>query len=163
MEKVIKRIQIDLYSPTSYEVIKAQQNDNNSRIIELEILNQGESYDLSNVSAKFEGHRGNNFDSSFIKRCSISNNIVSVTLDEDVLYYSGTAEAKVVLYDLSDESILSTIPFKIYIQKNPCNKNKVIETDKNLINDLIIEIEKMSNQIGVGITPITNEQIDSLF
>lgn len=162
MNKVIKRIQIDLYSPTSYEVIKAQQNDNNSRVIELEILNQGESYDLSNVSAKFEGHRGNNFDSSFIKNCPISNNIVSVTLDEDVLYYSGTAEAKVVLYDLSDESVLSTIPFKIHIQKNPCNKTKVIETDKNLINDLIIEVQKATNQLD-SITPITNEQIDSLF
>ena len=162
MNKVIKRIQIDLYSPTSYEVIKAQQNDNNSRVIELEILNQGESYDLSNVLVKFEGHRGNNSDSSFIKSCSISDNIVSVTLDEDVLHYPGIAEAKVVLYDLSDESVLSTIPFKIHIQKNPCNKTKVIETDKNLINDLIIEVQKATNQLD-SITPITNEQIDSLF
>ena len=162
MNKVIKRIQIDLYSPTSYEVIKAQQNDNNSRVIELEILNQGEFYDLSNISAKFEGHRGNNFDSSFIKNCPISNNIVTVTLDEDVLHYSGIAEAKVVLYDLSDKSVLSTIPFKIHIQKNPCNKTKVIEADKNLINDLIIEIENLTKQLN-SITPITNEQIDSLF
>ncbi len=46
MKNVIKKIHIDLYSPTSYEVIKAQQGDNRSRIIEFLLYDQGEPYML---------------------------------------------------------------------------------------------------------------------
>ena len=143
MDKVIKRIQIDLYSPTCYEVIKAQQGDNGLRVVEFEILNQGEPCVLSNVLAKLEGHRGDG--SSFIKDCTVLGNIVSVVLDGDILYDAGTIEAKVVLYDLSSAantteiellSTISTIPFKIYAQKNPCDKNGVLE--KQSIADYIM-------------------------
>ena len=148
MDKVIKRIQIDLYSLTCHEVIKAQQGDGNSRIIELEILNQGEPYTLSNVFAKFEGHRGDG--SSFIKDCSILDNIVSVVLDEDVLYYAGCVEAKIVLYDLSDESVLSTVSFRIHVQKNPCDKNNAAITpeQRNLIDEIIFSISDKANIDG---------------
>ena len=165
MNTVIKRIQIDLYSPTCYEVIKAQQGDDNTRIIEFEILNQGEPYILSNVFANLEGHRGNNTESSFIKKCDISQNIVSIVLEDDILCYSGIAKAKIVLYDKTDNSILSTIPFKISIQKNPCDKDGVVEKNKSLIDDLIFETYRLSSIIGnlQDIQPITNSQIDSLF
>ena len=165
MNTVVKRIQIDLYSPTCYEVIKAQQGDDNTRIIEFEILNQGEPYILSNVFANLEGHRGNNTESSFIKKCDISQNIVSIVLEDDILCYSGIAKAKIVLYDKTDNSILSTIPFKISIQKNPCDKDGVVEKNKSLIDDLIFETYRLSSIIGnlQDIQPITNSQIDSLF
>ena len=129
MQNVIKRMQIDLYSPTCYEVIKAQQGDNNSRVVEFEVFAEGEPYILTDVIAKMEGHRGDG--SSFIKDCEILNNVISVTLDTDVLFDSGYIVAKVVLYDKNSNSdsellnTISTIPFKIYVQKNPCDKNDV--------------------------------------
>lgn len=136
MDKVIKRIQIDLYSPTCYEVIKAQQGDNELRVIEFEILNQGEPYTLTNVFARMEGHRGDG--SPFMKDCTISDNIISVTLNNDVLFDAGYVEAKVVLYDtstgipdditqLEDSHRISTIPFKIHVQKDLCDKSEVVE------------------------------------
>ena len=168
MNKVIKRIQIDLYSPTCYEVIKAQQGDDNTRIIEFEILNQGEPYILSNVFANLEGHRGNNTESSFIKKCNISQNIVSIVLEDDILCYSGIAKAKVILYDKTDGSILSTIPFKISIQKNPCDKDSVVTKNKSLIDDLVLEVHTLSSRVDElgdiqNIQAITRSQIDALF
>lgn len=162
MNTVVKRIQIDLYSPTCYEVIKAQQGDNASRVIEFEILNQGEAYDLSDMIARMEGHRGDG--TSFIKDCTISENIVSITLDNDILYDEGHIEAKIALYDISSISddgeieylpIVSTIPFKIYVQKNPCDKSIAIE--KQSVIDYILSaitiLQKKSG--GVSYSPIS--------
>lgn len=141
MDTVIKRIEIDLYSPTAYEIIKAQQGDNNSRIIKFVLYDQGNPYTIpDNISIKLEGHRGDN--SSFApKDCNVTNNIISVTLDSDVLCEAGTVEAKIVMYDT--DSILSTIPFKIHVQKNPCEKNKIEKKKKSLIDGLIQNIEKI--------------------
>ena len=128
MNNVLRQIEIDLYSTTSYEVIKAQQGDKNSRVIEFILYNQGEPYSFSlddNIFFRFVGHRGDG--SSFSKtenECiTISGNRVRVTLLEDILYYDGIIEAKLViykpLYDADDNAIpgsqkvLSTIPFKI--------------------------------------------------
>ena len=76
MKNVIKKIHIDLYSPTSYEVIKAQQGDNRSRIIEFLLYDQGEPYMLESqdIEITMEGHRGDN--SSFIKDCYFTDNII---------------------------------------------------------------------------------------
>lgn len=141
MDNVIKRIEIDLYSPTSYEVVKAQQGDNLSRIIEFVLYDQENPYTIpDNISIKLEGHRGDN--SSFPpKDCTVSENIISCTLDNDILYEAGTVEAKIVMYDT--DSILSTIPFKIHVQKNPFDKSKVEKEKSSIMDWLILNIEKI--------------------
>ena len=141
MKHIIKRVEIDLYSPASYEVIKAQQGDNMTRTVEFALLYNKQPYPISNnIKIRLEGHRGDH--SSFIKEncCTVSGNVISLTLDSDILYASGTAEAKIVMYD--GESILSTIPFRISVQKHPCDKN-TLETDKkSAIDDLIIKMDE---------------------
>lgn len=138
-----KRIGIDLYSPTSYEVLNAQQGDNLSRIIEFVLYDQGNLYKIpDNIKAKLEGHRGDN--SSFIKEnCSISENSISVTLDSDILYADGIVEAKIVMQDLSSDKVLSTIPFKIHVQKDPCNKMEIEKEKYSLIDWLVSNFKKI--------------------
>lgn len=135
-----------MYSPTSYEVIKAQQGDNKSRIIEFVLYNHGKPYTISNnISIKLEGHRGDN--SSFIKDCTITDNIITAILDGDILYEAGTVEAKIVLYDISNDTILSTIPFRIHVQKNPCDKNKLAAEKHSVIDWLILNFEKLKDSL----------------
>jgi len=166
LNNVLTQIKIDLYSSTSYEVIKAQQGDRNSRIIEFVLYNQGKPYEFSgNIFFRFVGHRGDG--SSFSKteeECIMRNgNHVRVTLPEDVLYYDGTVEAKLVMYEPGDSkskpvkpepdgklpekterTILSTIPFKISCIKNPCNENNLSEGELSIVTDLIFQMEEFS-------------------
>ena len=126
MKNITKQIKIDLYSPVSYEIIKAQQGDNKTRIVEFVLLDKGEPYHISdNIKINLEGCRGDH--SAFIKEnyCTVSDNIISVALDSDILYAAGTVEAKIVMYDTSNDLILSTIPFKIFVQPNPRNTEHV--------------------------------------
>ncbi len=166
MNNILTQLQIDLYSSTSYEVIKAQQGDKNSRVIEFILYSQGEPYEFSdNIFFRFVGHRGDG--SSFSKteeECITRNgNHVSVTLPEDVLYYDGIIEAKLVMYELGEPTIksaksnltdklpekpertvLSTIPFKISCIKNPCNENDLSEGEVSIVTDLIFQMEEFS-------------------
>ena len=166
MNNVLTQLQIDLYSSTSYEVIKAQQGDKNSRVIEFVLYSQGEPYEFSdNIFFRFVGHRGDG--SSFSKteeECITRNgNHVSVTLPEDVLYYDGIIEANLVMYESGDptvksaksnltdklpekpeRTVLSTIPFKISCIKNPCNENDLSEGEVSIVTDLIFQMEEFS-------------------
>ncbi len=164
MKNIIKRVEIDLYSPTSYEIIKAQQGDNMTRTVEFVLLYNKQPYPISNnIKIRLEGHRGDH--SSFIKEncCSVSGNVISLTLDSDILYAPGTAEAKIVMYD--GESTLSTIPFRISVQKHPCDKNTLEKNKKSAIDDLIIKMDEntaKNNQQEKTINFIANHTYKNL-
>ncbi len=157
MNNVVKKIEIDLYSPTSYEVIHAQQGDNLSRAIEFVLYSQGAPYLIpDNVTIYMEGHRGDN---TFFepKPCTVSENVITAILDSDILYESGTAEAKIVLYDSDHDAILSTIPFSISIQKHPCDKNKIESAKRSVIDWLVLGFEKLKNKLKDTVTSIEEE------
>lgn len=151
MNNILKQIDIDLYSTTSYEVIKAQQGDKNSRIIELTMYDKGEPYMPSgNITFRFAGHRGDG--SSFLKEqedcITKDGNRISIKLLEDILYYDGIIEAKLVMYEgmgTSNEKILSTIPFKISCIKNPCDENDITPGEYSIVTDLISKVENFSS------------------
>lgn len=141
MEKLLAKISIDLQSPAVYEVIKAQQNDVDTRIVEVTITNNGDIYSLNGIDViKFEGHRGDF--SSFIEPCSFVSNIVTIKLNENLLAQSGLCEGRVVMYDTSNSEILSTPSIKISVQKDPClDKENVSEDSINIVDQLILELE----------------------
>lgn len=157
MNHVIKEMNIELYSPTSYEVIHAQQGDSQLRLIKFSLFNQGEPYTVpNNINIKMEGHRGDN--SSFTKEnCTVSNNVITATLDSDLLSSAGIAEAKIVLRD-SYGGILSTIPFKIHVCKNPSDKDKIESEKRSLIDDLILFIDTLKNRFETHV----NDKISHL-
>ena len=178
MNNVLTQLQIDLYSSTSYEVIKAQQGDKNSRVIEFVLYSQGEPYEFSdNIFFRFVGHRGDGSSFSKTEEEFIMRNVnhVRVTLPEDVLYYDGTIEAKLVMYELSDttaksvaskatdtlpkkpeKTVLSTIPFKISCIKNPCNENNLSEGELSIVTDLIFQMEEFSKNAQGAIDQAQN-------
>lgn len=144
MNNITKEIEIDLYS-SAMHTIRAQQGDNNTRIVKFSLFNQGVPYEIpDNVVIKAEGHRGDG--SSFPeKNCTVSDNTITIALDSDILYAPGIAEAKIIMYDLSSGHILSTVPFRIHIQKNPCDKNKIESEKHSVIDWLILNLEKLKS------------------
>lgn len=146
MESIVTSIEIDLYSPATYIVVKAQQHDNNTRIIKITLKYNGKEYVIpDNVIIQFEGHRGNN--TSFIKKCTLEGNVIVVTLDNDILNFSGQAEAKVVMYDSNKNEILSTPTIRIPVAKDPCDKNNIVSEYKSVIDEIIMDINNIENTI----------------
>ncbi len=146
MDNIIKQIEVDVYSPTFYEVIKAQQGDKNSRFVEFILFNQGEPYTVpDNAIVKLEGSRANK--SPIIKPCIIKDNSITIELDEDLLYYHGISHLKLVLYEKDEKSILSTIPFTLSVQKNPLDSDKFEKDNYSLLNQLILQTETVNQNL----------------
>lgn len=159
MNDVIRRINIDLYAPKIYEVIRAQQGDEKSRYAEFELFNQGIPYEVPNdVVANVEGTRGNR--SGYIKPCEINDNVVSFELDKDLLYYDGVAKLKLVLY--KDDKILSTIPFTVSIEKNPLFDIEFERDEYSLIYDILQRIKELEKKSG-GIINTLKDNNDLMF
>ena len=142
MDSIIKRIEVDVYTPTLYEVIKAQQGDSKTRFVEFVLYNQGDSYTIpSGVIAKLEGSRPNK--SPIVKPCTIKDNVITVELDRDILYYHGVSNLKIVLYDTDKSEVLSTIPFTLSVQKNPLDSDNFEKDNYSLLNELILNTENL--------------------
>lgn len=163
MEKLLAKISIDLQSPAVYEVIKAQQNDVDTRIVEVTITNNGDIYSLNGIDViKFEGHRGDF--SSFIEPCSFVNNVVTIKLNENLLAQSGLCEGRIVMYDTNNLEILSTPSIKISVQKDPClDKDNISVTQMNAVDKLITETKGHIDNMDIHITEEERERYNSFF
>ena len=147
MNNTIKQIEVDVYTPTTYEVIKAQQGDKNSRFVEFILYDQGDPYMIpEGTKIKLEGSRPNK--SPIIKPCTIKDNIVTMELDADLLYYHGVSHLKIVLYKDDESAVLSTIPFTLSVQKNPLDSDKFEKDNYSLLNQLILEAEANTKKIN---------------
>ena len=145
MNNTIKQIEVDVYTPTTYEVIKAQQGDKNSRFVEFILFDQGDPYIIpEGTKIILEGSRPNK--SPIMKPCTIKDNIVTMELDSDLLYYHGVSHLKIVLY--KEKSVLSTIPFTLSVQKNPLDSDKFEKDNYSLLNQLILEAEANTKKIN---------------
>ena len=148
MNKIITHLDLDLASSNEYKVINAQQLDNNTRRLEVNLFHEGKIYDISNVTKiELQGFRG---DGETIKTplTNDGNNII-VDFDNTILGAKGVCKLKIALFG-EDNKLLSSFPFVIRIDQNVYDETGVIaspvylELENELKN---IEDLKVSNFI----------------
>ena len=148
MNKIITHLDLDLASSNEYKVINAQQLDNNTRRLEVNLFHEGKIYDISNVTKiELQGFRG---DGETIKTplTNDGNNII-VDFDNTILGAKGICKLKIALFG-EDNKLLSSFPFVIRIDQNVYDETGVIaspvylELENELKN---IEYLKVSNFI----------------
>ena len=147
MNKIITHLDLDLASSNEYKVINAQQLDNNTRRLEVNLFHEGKIYDITNVTKiELQGFRG---DGETIKTplTNDGNNII-VDFDNTILGAKGICKLKIALFG-EDNKLLSSFPFVIRIDQNVYDETGVIaspvylelENELKNIEDLKSEIE----------------------
>ena len=148
MNKIITHLDLDLASSNEYKVINAQQLDNNTRRLEVNLFHEGKIYDITNVTKiELQGFRG---DGETIKTplTNDGNNII-VDFDNSILGAKGVCKLKIALFG-EDNKLLSSFPFVIRIDQNVYDETGVIaspvylELENELKN---IQYLKVSNFI----------------
>ena len=146
MNKIITHLDLDLASSNEYKVINAQQLDNNTRRLEVNLFHEGKIYDITNVTKiELQGFRG---DGETIKTplTNDGNNII-IDFDNTILGAKGICKLKIALFG-EDNKLLSSFPFVIRIDQNVYDETGVIaspvylELENELKN---IEYLKVSN------------------
>ena len=147
MNKIITHLDLDLASSNEYKVINAQQLDNNTRRLEVNLFHEGKIYDITNVTKiELQGFRG---DGETIKTplTNDGNNII-VDFDNTILGAKGICKLKIALFG-EDNKLLSSFPFVIRIDQNVYDETGVIaspvylelENELKNIEDLKSDIE----------------------
>lgn len=123
MNKIITHLDLDLASSNEYKIINAQQLDNNTRRLEVNLFHEGKIYDISNVTRiELQGCRG---DGLVIKtKLSHNGNTIIVDFDDTILGAKGLCKLKIALYNSGE--LLSSFPFIIRVDENVYDENGVI-------------------------------------
>lgn len=125
---VTHQITVDFINRGIMPILQAVQHDSNTRVVKVTLTENGTPYTLpEGVTAalayrKADGTSGL-YDtlSDGTAAISLSGNIVSVTLSDQVLSYPGPVYAVVVLNDAAFNQ-LATLPFTILVSSNPSAK-----------------------------------------
>lgn len=160
--ETIQKITLDFTVPRIKNV-RCVENDQNSRIINIVITNDGKEYPLnsSTMSAKCKIHKP---DHTYIYNEAPINSDGSVTINltDQAMAIAGNARAELQISD-STGKILSTMPFHIIVEKSVLS-NKDIESknESDVINGMINHLADCENphkttkdQVGLGLADNT--------
>ena len=148
MEKFVQQIDLDVAGRNLYKYVYAKQGDSGSRFVKATILADGKVMEIgSGMTAKFRAEKP---DGKAILNPATVNNDGTVTfeLTKQTLAADGVVDADIVISSASGEE-LSTVPFKIEVEKAPHgsladSKNEMLVLQK-LIDDSEAALEKLGN------------------
>lgn len=147
--EIITDVNLDLYSPTDYQLIYAQQGDINSRYLRFKIWDEGEPYVFpKDMEVNLLGERPDGAAiTKTISDIDFNKNIITYLLDKDVICVSGIVNLRLTLL-YGNGQIISTIPFKIRVTKNPLDDNKItIMPEYTTLANTLSEVRKMKNEL----------------
>ena len=144
----VQPIKLDVANRNLYKCIYAKQGDAKSRYIKATILVNGEKVTISSgMTAKFRAKKP---DGKAILNPAVVNGDGTVTfeLTKQTLAADGVVDADIVISSASGD-VLSTVPFKIEVEKAPHgsladSKNEMLVLQK-LIDDSEAAIKKLGN------------------
>ena len=137
-----KTINIDFKCSKTYAIPDFFQYDNN--ILVINILNEGEAADLSNVDRIYLNFKKT--DGTIITRSvlsDLSGNVLSYTLGTAEQEFIGLVKAELQIYDNTDR--LSTFVFKIKIM-DTINPETPTSDEQSLIDTIIAELNTLNTE-----------------
>ena len=121
LNRVIKRLKIEMSGSTKQYQVSAKQHDRSTRDVEIQLLNQGEEYEIppgSNVTAYIK--------KPDLKRayspCTFSGSVVTMELTSQTLAAAGTALAEIEVKSGDMTEVITSCTFEIEIE--PCVKDE---------------------------------------
>lgn len=112
-----QRLQLDIQDNQTYEQVYVKQNTKGFNI-EFEITKNKEICDITSCTALFEMEKPNK--ETVVKQCTISNNIVSVEIDEQMTDVCGKANFQVTL--IKGDIRISTTTNVMKIEKSALSR-----------------------------------------
>ena len=121
LNRVIKRLKIEMSGSTKQYQVSAKQHDRATRYVEIQLLNQGAEYEIppgSNVTAYIK--------KPDLKRayspCTFSGPVVTMELTSQTLAAAGTALAEIEVKSGDMTEVITSCTFEIEIE--PCVKDE---------------------------------------
>ena len=145
IETSIKNLTVDLADFGRYQnTVTVMQGDNGTRFARVTVLNDGHTFDLSNVFPVLRGTKSDG--TTIFNECSVVDNKVMVELTQNILAVAGMGRYEIALYSgtptpgSSSNQIISAFPFCIYVVKSSFDA-----TNMEVSNEWTVLDEAMQN------------------
>lgn len=116
-------------------VVHVSQYDSGSRTLKFKLLAGGSNYDMTGVTgAQINGRKPDGTEFSY--NMTISNDVVSIVITEQMAAVAGRVMAEVVLTG-ANSSVLGTANFIIEVEKSPLDEAVISDTEIPIIMDFV--------------------------
>jgi len=116
-------------------VVHVSQYDSGSRTLKFKLLAGGSNYDMTGVTgAQINGKKPDGTEFSY--NMTISNDVVSIVITEQMAAVAGRVMAEVVLTG-ANSSVLGTANFIIEVEESPIDEGVISDTDVPIIMDFV--------------------------
>ena len=136
-----------------HQVLIMKEGDVDSREIIITIVDNGKIFDITNHRIEFKWHKPDN---TFVHGdCTEIDGKELIKCDEKMILVDGIAKCEVVIYDLDNETVLSTMSFDISIRDSVVS-NKDIESSNEFLSlsNLLFAANGMFNTLKEHISDV---------
>lgn len=142
---LVTQISIDLAGLSRFEYVIAKQADANSRLIQVQLLNNGKIYVLDDqTKARVSITKPDK--TEVLDDCKINNNMVEIVLDANMLAVAGTAAAEIIL--TGSDGTVTSASFDIKIIATVTGKNAASSSDYQSFKDALTALQNIDNRIA---------------
>lgn len=128
METITKELTIDLYGPTLRYAVEAHQGDRATRVLLITVTEDGQPFKLP-VGADYIAQIKKPNRVTVYKKCTMQNNVITLTLPGNALDERGRATCDIVINDAAKDQTLTTQAFEIEIHPKQGAANSIESSD----------------------------------
>lgn len=142
---IITQISIDLSGLSRFEYVIAKQTDADSRLIQVQLLDNGKIYVLDNLTtARVSIVKPDK--TEVLADCTINNNMVEIVLDANMLAAAGTATAEIILTG-SGGDVLTSASFDIKIVATVTGKGAESSSEYKSFKNALATLDGFRNEV----------------
>ena len=140
----IQNISMDIMDNHLYEPVYSKQYDT-MRVLSITITSDGNPVDLTGCNASFQMKKSD--DTVILKKCTITDNIVTVNLDRNITVFYGNRLPFQIQIVNADAEVISTTTGYLNIEKSAVQAEDVeSSSDFSTFVDILVEITKKYNE-----------------
>lgn len=125
---LVTTISIELTGINRYEYVVAKQGDNESRVVQIELLNNGRIYVLDNLT-KARALIKKPDKTEVLTDCTINRNVIELVLTNNILACAGTGSVEIILTHSSMGYVLTSAEFDLKIVASGSTKGAESSTE----------------------------------
>lgn len=154
---LVTKINIDLSGLSRFEYVIAKQADGGSRLIQVQLLDNGKIYVMDDqTTARVSITKPDK--TEVIADCEISNNMVEIVLDANMLAVAGTATAEIILTG-SGGDVLTSASFDIKIFATATGKGAESSSEYASFKEALAATDNLKNDIASKASKVEVNQI----
>lgn len=129
LEKIVKRIELEMAGETKQFALSVKQGDKGSRSIEISLVNEGEPYKIPTGTQVYAHIRKPDRKRVYMP-ATFSGNVVHVELTNNALAAAGTATGEVELKTADNTQSLTSITFEMEVEPRVQSDDAIQSSDE---------------------------------